>query len=437
MEDDYDSLFNLKESMEEYSEKNKNDNFRNEEPKNVNSNTNGSILANPNCNNSINNNYNINNNCYNYQFNYKNEYNEIYFNNSNTCIEKQNNYDNLHNTEINDIHRNYNNKKADGPNAEEVLINNQNYENIENKKTATNTYENTVNGKQIYVLNDLLAGSFKELFNATEINLDTKKDMQLLRKKNRRRTKIEIQKEEEKASKSEEKKKSLGRKKVSKEEKRPLSGHSKMSDDNIMKKINSYFLESVRNWLNKSFIDENGLFQNIRDRKKLKKMFLKIDPKLITTNLKREKVINIMNMKFKDIFRNRISSKYMKNKENENEILINDIYKYKNQPFTLFILELRFIEALNYFNGQNNEDDLKIFLSRNNFDKDIINQFINNFDKIDKFLKVIYDKEIKYGNSKEEIEDYLQRISLLCLNYKEWFGKKFNRGQNKKNLNKM
>ena len=210
-----------------------------------------------------------------------------------------------------------------------------------------------------------------------------------------------------------------------------------MSDDNIMKKINSYFLESVRNWLNKSFIDENGLFQNIRDRKKLKKMFLKIDPKLITTNLKREKVINIMNMKFKDIFCNRISSKYMKNKENENEILINDIYKYQNQPFTLFILELRFIEALNYFNGQNNEDDLKILLSRNNFDKDIINQFINNFDKIDKFLKVIYDKEIKYDNSKEEIEDYLQRISLLCLNYKEWFDKKFNRGQNKKNLNKM
>ena len=288
MEDDYDSLFNLKESMEEYSEKNKNDNFRNEEPKNVNSNTNGSILANPNCNNSINNNYNINNNCYNYQFNYKNEYNEIYFNNSNTCIEKQNNYDNLHNTEINDIHRNYNNKKADGPNAEEVLINTQNYENIENKKTATNTYENTFNGKQIYVLNDLIAGTFKELLNATEINLDTKKDMQLLRKKNRRRTKVEIQREKEKTPKSEEKKKSLGRKKVSKEERTKLAGHSKISDDNIMKKINSYFLESVRNWLNKSFIDENGLFQNIRDRKKLKKMFLKIDPKLITTNLKRE-----------------------------------------------------------------------------------------------------------------------------------------------------
>ena len=438
MEDNYDSSFNLRISMEEYSEKNENENFRNEEPKNVNSNINGSNMVNPNCNNSINNNYNINNNCYNYQFNYKNEYNEsFYFNNSNTCIEKQNNYDNLHNTEINDIHRNYNNKNADEPNTEEALINNQNYENIENKKTATNTYENTVNGKQIYVLNDLLAGSFKELLNTTEINLDTKKDMQLLRKKNKRRTKVEIQKEKEKASKSEEKKKSLGRKKVSKEEKRQLSSHSKMSDDNIMKKINSYFLESVRNWLNKSFIDENGLFQNIRDRKKLKKMFLKIDPRLITTNLKREKVINIMNMKFKDIFNCRISLKYMKNKENENQILINDIYKYKNQPFTLFILELRFIEALNYFNGQNNEDDLKILLSRNNFDKDIINQFINNFDKIDKFLKVIYNKEIKYGNSKEEIEDYLQRISLLCLNYKEWFDKKFNRGQNKKNLNKM
>jgi hypothetical protein len=433
MEDNYDSSFNLRESMEEYTEKNENENFRNDEPKNVNSNSNGSIVVNPNCNNSINNNYNINNNCYNFQFNYKNEYNEnFFFNNSNTCIEKQTNYDNLHNTEINDIHRNYNNKKADGPNSEEVLINTQNYENIENKKTATNTYENTFNGKQIYVLNDLIAGSFKELLNTTEINLDTKKDMQLLRKKNKRRTKFEIQKEKEKISKSEEKKKSLGRKKLTKEEKTKLTGHSKISDDNIMKKINSYFLESIRNWLNKSFIDENGLFQNIRVRKKLKKMFLKIDPKIITINLKRKTAINVMNMKFKDIFFAKISRKYMINKESENKILIEEIYRYKNQPFTLFILELKFIEALNFFNGQNNEDDLKILFYKNNFDKDIINQFINNFDRIDKFLKEIYDKEIKYGNSKEEIEDYLQRISLLCLNYKEWFDKKFNRGENKK-----
>jgi hypothetical protein len=432
MEDNYDSSFNLRESMEEYTEKNENENFRNDEPKNVNSNSNGSIVVNPNCNNSINNNYNINNNCYNFQFNYKNEYNEnFFFNNSNTCIEKQTNYDNLHNTEINDIHRNYNNKKADGPNSEEVLINTQNYENIENKKTATNTYENTFNGKQIYVLNDLIAGSFKELLNTTEINLDTKKDMQLLRKKNKRRTKFEIQKEKEKTSKSEEKKKSLGRKKLTKEEKTKLTGHSKISDDNIMKKINSYFLESIRNWLNKSFIDENGLFQNIRVRKKLKKMFLKIDPKIITINLKRKTAINVMNMKFKDIFFEKISCKYL-NKEYENKILIEEIYRYKNQPFTLFILELKFIEALNFFNGQNNEDDLKILFYKNNFDKDIINQFINNFDRIDKFLKEIYDKEIKYGNSKEEIEDYLQRISLLCLNYKEWFDKKFNRGENKK-----
>lgn len=117
MEDNYDSSFNLRESMEEYSEKNENENFRNEEPKNVNSNTNGSILTNPNCNNSINNNYNNNNNCYNYPFNYKSECNEIFFfNNSNTCIEKQNTYDNFHNTEINDIHRNYNNKNLDCPN---------------------------------------------------------------------------------------------------------------------------------------------------------------------------------------------------------------------------------------------------------------------------------------------------------------------------------
>lgn len=431
MEEYNDLTFNLRESIDEYSEKNLNDNFRNEEPKIVNSNNNGSVGVNPNCNNIINNNYNNNNNCYNYQFNNKNDYNEnFFFNNSNTCIEKQNNYDNLHNTELNEIQRNDNNKSRVESNAEEKNI--QNFEINENKKTSTNTYD-TYNGKQIYVLNEAIAGVFQELFNTTEINLESKKDMQLLRKKNKRRTKVEIQKEKETTLKYE-KKKCLGRKRIlSKEEKIKSSAHSKTSDDNIMKKINSYFLESIRNWLNKSFIDENGFFQNIKIRKKLKKMFLKIDPKLITTNLKRETVMNIMNMKFKEIFSKQVSKKYMKNKENENKKLIEDIYINQNQPFTLFILELKFIEALNYFNGQNNEDELKLFLLRNNFGNDNMNnEFISNFDKIDKFLKDIYFKEIQYHNSKEKIEDYLQRISLICLNYKEWYEKKFNRGKNKK-----
>jgi len=406
------SLFNSKESFEdELSEKNLNDNFRNEEPKIVNSTNNGSVVVNPNYNNSINNNFNNNNNSYNCQYN---------------------NYDNLHNTEINEVQRNYNNKSGIESNTEDENI--QIFDFNENKKTSTNTYD-TYNGKQINVLNETIAGVFQELFNTTEINLESKKDMQLLRKKNKRRTKVEIQKEKEATLKSEKKKKCLGRKRaLSKEEKIKSSGHSKNSDDNIMKKINSYFLESIRNWLNKSFIDENGFFQDIKIRKKLNKMFLKIDPKLITTNLKRETVMNIMNMKFKEIFFKTISPKYMKKNPNENQKLIEDIYENKNQPFTLFILELKFIEALNYFNGQNNEDELKLFLLKNNFGNDnMINQFLNNFDKIDKFLKEIYNKEMRYDNSKEEIEDYLQRISLLCLNYKEWYEKKFNRGKNKKN----
>ena len=434
MEEFNSSSLSLRISLEEeLPESNLNDNFRNDEPNIVNSNNNGSVMVNPNCNNSINNNFNNNNNCNNFQNNNKNDPNDNnpYFNNPNTYIEKQNNYDNLHNTELNEIQRNYNNKNGFESNTEKENI--QNFEFNENKKTSTNTLD-TYNGKQIYVLNDTIAGVFQELFNTTEINLESKKDMQLLRKKNKRRTKVEIQKEKETTLKTEKKKKCLGRKRVlSKEEKIKYSGHSKTSDDNIMKKINSYFLESIRNWLNSSFIDENGFFQNIKTRKKLKKMFLKIDPKLITTNLKRETVMNIMNMKFKEIFLKKVSKKYMKNKKNENQKLIEDIYINQNQPFTLFILELKFIEALNYFNGQNNEDELKTILLNNNFGNDnMINQFISNFDKIDKFLKDIYSKEILYHNSKEEIEDYLQRISLLCLNYKEWYEKKFNRGENKK-----
>ena len=81
------------------------------------------------------------------------------------------------------------------------------------------------------------------------------------------------------------------------------SAHSKISDDNIIKKINSKYLESVRNWLNKSFIDDNGHFEDLEERKKSnKKLFLKISPKIITTKLKKACMMNTMKLKFKNIF---------------------------------------------------------------------------------------------------------------------------------------
>jgi hypothetical protein len=275
------------------------------------------------------------------------------------------------------------------------------------------------------------------MFNTTEINLETKTDMQLLRKKRKRRTKIEIENDKEKEKKLKNSgetitKKSLGRKKknMKKEE---SSAHSRISDDNIIKKINSKYLESVRNWLNKSFIDDNGHFEDMEERKKSnKKLFLKISPKLITINLKKECMMSTMKLKFKHIFYNKISTKYSKNNTNYNKELIDEIYEKNNQTFILFILELTFIEAFNYFNGQISGDNLKKKLidKLNNEQIQMIEQFLNNFDKIDKFLKNIFDKQDK--NESNDNQDYLQRISILCLNYEKWFEKKFNRGKNKK-----
>ena len=76
---------------------------------------------------------------------------------------------------------------------------------------------------------------------------------------------------------------------------------------------------------------------------------------------------------------------------------LNEIYEKNNQTFILFILELTFIETFNYFNGQNSRDNLKKKL-KDKLDNDqvqMIEKFLNNFDKIDKFLKNIFDKQDK------------------------------------------
>ena len=228
-------------------------------------------------------------------------------------------------------------------------------------------------------------------------------------------------------------KKRLGRKKTDNVEKVVKANeHTKFKDDNMMKKINSYFQENVRNWLNNSFIDEKGNFETMKSRTKLKKgIFLKIDPKKITTNLKKEEAINKMNEKMKNIFSNKISQKYKNTKENPNKELIKEIYTNNNQPFVKFILDLTFIQIFNYFNGQNSGEDFKNYFLSNNFDDNLVGQFFNNFKKIEKFLNDIKTKEENLGQSKEMIQEYIQRLSLLCLNYKEWFNNKFKRSQNK------
>ena len=81
-------------------------------------------------------------------------------------------------------------------NIGEVFYNTQYYiEQNDNKKTYNTSNTVQLNGKQIIATNELVTGALFDIFNTTEMNLENKSDMQLLRKKNKRRTKIEVEKD--------------------------------------------------------------------------------------------------------------------------------------------------------------------------------------------------------------------------------------------------
>ncbi len=276
-------------------------------------------------------------------------------------------------------------------------------------------------GKILNSINPTISNVMNNLFQTDKIDYNTKQDMQLFKKKKRRRTKIEIEIEKEKALKSTNikvKLKSRGR--MRKTDKNRLDiQHSKMADDNILKKINSYFIKSIRKWLNSSFIDQNGNFIS-----EYKDQFLKISSKIIGNNLKKVKVMELMNMTFKEIFSGDISNKYKRINRDYNKKLIEEIYKENKQIYVIFILDLTFIEALHFFNGQKRIVDFENIIKQRNLNEDKINEFFGKFYKIDIFLKEIYNKEII--NEKEFlVQDYIQRISILCLNYEKWFERKF------------
>ena len=94
-------------------------------------------------------------------------------------------------------------------------------------------------------------------------------------------------------------------------------------------------------------------------------------------------------------------------------------------------MESTFIDIFNYFNGQSKEEEFKRYFLELKYDEKLVDEFFDGFDKIKKFLEVVKNKEEKRKQSKLLIQEYIQRISLLCLNYKEFFDKKFNRSENK------
>lgn len=319
----------------------------------------------------------------------------------------------------------------DDINNSDVLQGNKKIE-IQQNKTSTN-YISTINGKQINTSNKMMDKTFTELFGSPEGNNQTLLTFQMTKTKNKRRTKEEIERDKNSSViKKPNVMKKRGRQK--KGDRNGDSKHSRCADDNASKRINTAYFRNLRNWLNRSFIDENLNFMNEEENKLTKKnYFLKLNP-IINNKIKKDIRIEIMEKKLKDLFSDYdLSIKYKNPLKSHNKNLITKIYDEQNQPFVKFILELSYLEGLKYFSGQITDEEMIEKFKANyicTYDEQLIRKFIGNFEKIDIFLKTLYDKLIK-ELSKEEIKDYFSKIKYLCLNYKESFVDKNKRGPNK------
>lgn len=194
-------------------------------------------------------------------------------------------------------------------------------------------------------------------------------------------------------SEKEEKKKSktfLGRKK--KDDDRPAQ-HTKISIDNKIRKIKTYFMNFIYNKLNESLLNKYEKFRDINSE--------------IKKNLNKEDNLALMEMTFKEIYlANSLSKRYNKynQEQNNNKKLIKEIYEKKEETEVIKILDSKFIDLFKLFR-------------------------IND---IDKFYSDSLQKEKKKFKTIEEAENYVNELKELLFKYEKWFEPKYGKkGSNK------
>ena len=177
----------------------------------------------------------------------------------------------------------------------------------------------------------------------------------------------------------------LGRKRRSDERE---AYHTKYRSDNMMRKIKTYFMNFVHNYLNESLIFSH-------------KTFLKINKK-VSENLRKDFNMSLMQMTIKEIYeQHSINEKYSDYKKgrNINQALIKEIFEKNKDIETIKILNSKYIDL--------------IIVLRTKF--------------LDKFSSELIEKEIKLGENKDDALMYVNELKDLLINYEEWFEKKAGR----------
>lgn len=177
----------------------------------------------------------------------------------------------------------------------------------------------------------------------------------------------------------------LGRKRRSDERE---ANHTKYRSDNMMRKIKTYFMNFVHNYLNESITFSH-------------KSFLKINKK-VSENLRKDFNMSLMQMTIKEIYeQHSINEKYSdyKRGRNINQALIQEIFEKNKDIETIKILNSKYIDL--------------IIVLRTKF--------------LDKFSSELIEKEIKLGENKDDALMYVNELKDLLINYEEWFEKKSGR----------
>ena len=173
--------------------------------------------------------------------------------------------------------------------------------------------------------------------------------------------------------------------------------HTKMSDDNIIRKIKTSIFDYILKKLNNSIKFKSGRFRSLNKEWK--------------ERLKKKEQMELLNKTIFEIYTMTKMNKVGEKKGN-NEKLIEKIYEENKELETISILSKTFQEILNEVREEKT---------------------------LDSFLEKIKEKEIKnekkYKNKIKDdfdIELYMDKIRKLLFEYEEWFQKK--KGRNTKKI---
>lgn len=271
----------------------------------------------------------------------------------------------------------------------------------------------------------------KFLLNPNYNNIYIQNIKEILTKNNNIRR---INKNQDNIIKKEEKKNSIGRKKKNDNSK---SNHNKYIPDNIVKKIKNrisdFLIEFINNLINSIYnINEiNKILLNLNlhkfELKNQKKIIKKIEHKFSANLTKKEDNLKLLNSTLKEYLSNKISTKYVNYKENQNELIISKLLEDdENKDIFKFVFqELKIEDWLQIYTHQKNIDDY-IYRYDLSKDKEKVIKIKKSIVGIDEYLKKLITLENENDNKL-----YYHCFLLLIYNFRLYLDLKEGRNHKK------